>query len=518
MSNTIARRRVSRKSAPKPVGLPFGGERRIPHDSDSENALLSSLFVLGWQGIEDVQDTVKPEDFFHPNMGEVYRVLCEFTRVRRPLEVPFVADELRKRPALQAFGESLLSEVAGFPGATEADGESALNAWAFSNPDTGLLPEYAKSIASKSVMRKLIVVGSEITQIGYADAPLDGGAAAALEDAERRVFALRQEHKGHDGRSTGSMIGDMLKAELVAMRDRSESESGITGIPSGYPVIDDMTGGWQPGDFIIVAARPSVGKSVLASCFAVNAAKADKSGIFFALEMKRAQVAQRIIAAEGSIDLRSIRIGLTDEKEREESVKAVGRLLNAKLYVDENTAATVPYMLSTCRRHAARYGLDFVIVDYLQLMCTGDAENRNIEVSQISRGLKLLAGEFGIPVIAVSQLSRGVERRENKRPTLSDVRDSGAIEQDADAVIFIHNEAYYDRNDPEKAKVDPRIIQPVEINIAKQRQGPVGTVMLGFSPAYVRFVNLDTQHDPPPVGSGLNHYYLSEPDDNGSVF
>jgi replicative DNA helicase len=480
-------------------GGPSLGLRQMPASLESERALLGALLIGDRAAVEEAMTLVTPADFSRELHGRFFEAVAELARRGDPVDVVAVKDELARRPAGPLFPDmTLLAEMGG---GDEREGVFCLMQLADYVPTAANVGYYAAQVRDKALLRRLITTATEIAGIAYAD-PADVG--AAVEEAERKVFALRPQG-GVGGRNTAALLSDILHAELHDLGSEPPP-GGLSGLSTGFPTLDVYTAGLQPGDYILLAARPSVGKSVLASCLAVNMIRATDpenggsggGGVLFALEMNHKQVAQRVIAAEGRVDMQAIRLRETAHR----SAAAVYHLLGPgrRLLVDDNTGATVPYMRSVCRRHAAANGgkLAFIVVDYVQLMCQGAEENRNIELSMISRGLKLLANEFRCPVIVLSQLSREVEKRENKRPTLSDLRDSGALEQDADLVWFLYRASVYDKDESGQVReLEPYYLDETELIIAKQRQGPKGTVRLGFTPAYVRFDELDTHHQEP---------------------
>ncbi|MES2461808.1 MAG: replicative DNA helicase, partial [Armatimonadota bacterium] len=303
-----------------------------------------------------------------------------------------------------------------------------------------------------------------------------------------------------DGEETNHRLKMLMEPELDAIQARGQQSGSITGLETGFSSLDWMLSGMQPADFLLLAARPSLGKTALATAIAANVTKKGKTTQFFSLEMSRSQVVQRMLTAEGRVDSHRVRTGQLEHEDWEKLVAGSNRLWDGECLIDDNSLITPAYMRSVCRRTKAKHGLDLVIVDYLQLMNGGagdgkPGENRNAELSDISRSLKLLGKEFGVPVFALSQLSRNVEKRENKRPMLSDLRDSGSLEQDADVVMFLYRESYQADGgtaaDPEAAMKPDE----TEVIIRKQRMGPTGTVKLGFVPAYARFEELADEEE-----------------------
>lgn len=363
----------------------------------------------------------------------------------------------------------------------EAGGVSYLTDLANAVPTASNVSHYSRVVEEKSLLRRLIRTATSIASDGYeSDHEVDD----VLSDAERMILEVSNR------RTSGAFVS--IKDVLMETYDNIEMLQGrgdaLTGVSSGFQDLDRMTAGFQRSDLIIVAARPSMGKTAFALNIAQNiATKSDENVAIFSLEMGASQLVQRMLCAEGNIDGTRLRTGQLIEEDWEKLAMAMGSLSRAGIYIDDSPGITVADIRAKCRRLKQERGLGMILIDYLQLIQGRGTESRQQEVSEISRNLKAIARELDVPVIALSQLSRGVESRQDKRPMMSDLRESGSIEQDADIVSFLFREDYYD-HDAENQNM-------IEIIIAKQRNGPVGSVELAFIKEYNKFVNLDRRHD-----------------------
>lgn len=442
--------------------------RTPPHDIQAEQAVLGAM-MLG-DGAADVGlELLTRNDFYRDVHAHIFDGM-EALRVRsEPVDAVTLKDELHRTGILERIG-----------------GIAYLIQLGDAEFTTANLAHYARIVREKATLRRLIAVCGSLATLAYAEEET----AALLERAEREMFALRPR----DANPTRRPLQELLSAELSDIEARGKAQNGgITGLPTGFPCIDRKLSGLQRGDFLLLAARPSVGKSALASCIAANVTKGGGTTLFFSLEMSGPEITQRILTAESRVDSHAVRTGQLDERGWEWLLSGVQRLWDGHCFIDDNTQITPGYLRSECRRVRAEHGLDLVVIDYLQLMNGGGdgraGENRNAELSQISRSLKLLAKEFDVPVLALSQLSRAVEKRENKRPLLSDLRDSGSLEQDADVVMFLHREGYAGDKPDESGSSNPARPDPTELIIRKHRKGPTGTVNLLFLPQFARFEN-----------------------------
>lgn len=477
--------RPSRLSASTPSGEELRG-RVPPHDLEAEKAVLSAI-LLDNQAIHPVYVELKPEDFYHPAHRTLYQAMIALKDENQPVDVLTLADYLTTHKLLDSVGGHVfLGELADY----EVTAANVLH--------------HARIVRDKSVKRTLIHVASEIAELGYEQSdPAD----RLLDTAESKIFEISQSQARVTVRSLHDEMQDTFDYVEALMKRGGE----LTGLPTGFYKLDEMTGGLQPGELIVIAARPGMGKTALALNLARNAAVDHQRRVMiFSLEMTTRSLVMRLLAAEARIDSSTFRRGYIATHDHARLVTAAGRLANAKIWMDGSSAATILEMKAKARRMRAEHGLDLVIVDYLQLaQGDGRAERREQEISEISRGLKGLAKELDIPVIALSQLNRGPETRggENRRPMLSDLRESGAIEQDADVIAFIYRDEVYNRDSEEKRGV-------AELIVAKQRNGPTDTIELHFEARFARFDNLTRREDGPPAagGNGFGSVGSIEPD------
>jgi replicative DNA helicase len=383
-----------------------------------------------------------------------------------PVDVVTVTAELRN--------QKLLDEVGGLDYISEL---------ANSTPTAANIEFYSQIVEEKSLLRRLIRSATKIVSDGYTR---DDDVDVILDDAEKAILEVSQRKRSTAFQS----IKDILVETYDNIEMLHNRKGDVTGIPTGFIELDRMTAGFQKNDLIIVAARPSVGKTAFALNIAQNVAtKTNENVAIFSLEMGAQQLVMRMLCAEGNIDAQRLRTGKLAEEDWQKLTMAMASLSNAGIYIDDTPGIRVNEIRSKCRRLKQEKGLGMVLIDYLQLIQgsrTGRNENRQQEVSEISRSLKAIARELEVPVIALSQLSRGVESRQDKRPMMSDIRESGSIEQDADIVAFLYRDDYYNK-ESEKQNI-------IEIIIAKQRNGPVGTVELAFIKEYNKFVNLERHH------------------------
>lgn len=353
---------------------------------------------------------------------------------------------------------------------------------------------YAKLVRDKATIRRLIKTATKIAGKGYED---NEDLTTLLDDAERSILNVAESNKNGDLKQ----ISDLLQESAAHIYNLSKQKTDVTGLTTGYPQLDKMTTGLHPDELIIIAARPAMGKTAFALNIAQNVAVKNNAAVaIFSLEMGAESLVNRMLCAEGSINANHLRTGELSEDEWKSLWMAMQSLNKAQIYIDDTPGIQVPEIRAKCRRLAKQTGnLGLVVIDYLQLIEGGNAENRQQEVSEISRQLKKLAKELQCPVIALSQLSRGVEQRQDKRPVLSDIRESGSIEQDADIVSFLYRDDYYDHDDDDDEAPDPASDEPslseTEVIIDKNRSGPRGTVKLLFNKTYNKFASIDYEHD-----------------------
>jgi len=432
-----------------------------PHSLEAEQAVLGGL-VLENDAWDQVADVVTETDFYRRDHRLIYRAISELADQAKPFDVVTLAEWFSSRNELENVG--------GLP---------YLGALANDTPSAANIKAYASIVREYSVMRQLINVGTQISDSGFSP---DGRAAAELLDnAERLVFEIAEQ--GAKGRSGFVSIKDLLTRTVDRIDTLFQQDNPITGVPTGYSDFDDMTSGLQPSDLVIVAGRPSMGKTTFAMNIAENAAiKHGLSVAIFSMEMPGEQLVMRLMSSLGRIDQHRLRTGKLDDDDWPRLTSAVGLLAEAKMFIDDTPALSPTELRARCRRLKREHGLNLVVVDYLQLMqVPGHKENRTGEISEISRGLKTLAKELHVPVIALSQLNRSLEQRPNKRPVMSDLRESGAIEQDADLIAFIYRDEVYNEDSQDKGTA--------EVIIGKQRNGPIGTARLTFLGQYTRFEN-----------------------------
>lgn len=438
-----------------------GGEEHLPRSLEAEQAVLGSL-LLDTDAIIEVTAILRPDDFAHDAHSVIYRVMVDLYEQRRPVDVITVLEEVERRDFLQRAGGRgyVLSLVDVVPTAVHVE-------------------HYARIVERLAVLRRLIRAGGQIVSIAQRDGV---EVEEALNDAEEALFAVSQ------GRSSAGFvpIRDVLTTLLEQADYVHEHRGAILGTPTGFIDLDKILGGLQRSDLIIVGARPAHGKTALALGMCHNAAVRYKHRIaLFSLEMSKEQLVQRLLCMQGRLDSGRLRSGYIDEAEWGRLIEAAGVLSETKIFIDDSAGITPAEMRNRARRLQAEQGLDLIVVDYLQLMSGRSSENRVQEISGISRALKVLARELNVPVVALSQVSRGVDSRTSHVPLLSDLRESGSIEQDADVVIFLCRDEMYD---PETEKQ-----HIADLYVAKHRNGPTGQLSLYFDKVQTRFRDLETR-------------------------
>ncbi|CAJ1000735.1 replicative DNA helicase [Brevibacillus aydinogluensis] len=437
-------------------------DRVPPQNNEAEQSVLGAVF-LSKEALITAIEILRPEDFYKTAHQRIFKTMQDLYERGEPVDLVTVTAELQDH--------KLLDEVGGVTYLTEI---------ARSVPTAANIEYYARIVEEKSLLRRLILTATKIANDGYSR---EDDVTQILADAERYILEIAQN------RNSGGFvpIRDVLLETYERIEFLSQRRGDVTGIPSGYPDLDKMTSGFQRSDLIILAARPSVGKTAFALNVAQNvAARAGETVAIFSLEMAASQLVQRMICAEGNLDASRMRTGWLEEDDWQKLTMAIGTLAKAPIYIDDTPGITVQDIRAKCRRLQAEKGLGLIVIDYLQLIQGGGrGENRQQEVSEISRTLKGIARELNVPIIALSQLSRSVEQRQDKRPMMSDIRESGSIEQDADIVAFLYRDDYYDKETENK--------NVIEVIIAKQRNGPTGTVELAFLKEYNKFVSLDNR-------------------------
>jgi len=433
-----------------------------PHDLDAEESLLGAM-LLSADAIVAAIERCNAGDFYKPAHGHIFSAILSLFEAGEPVDAVTVADELRRRGLIDQVGDPTVLV------SLQANTPSLANA-----------AHYARIVEEHALLRRLIGVAGELAEIGFA---LPEDVTAAIDEAERLVFDLSERRTADSVESLRNLIGPSLDR----IEELSQRSSRITGIATGYTELDDILAGLQPASLTIVGARPAMGKTSFALGMLAHVGTVlHRPALLFSLEMGHLELTQRLLASEARVDAQRMRTGRLHDGEWGKVGAAVSRLSESTIFIDENPHLTVMDIRARARRLKKSEGdLGLVVVDYLQLMTgRGRAENRQVEVSEISRGLKILARELECPVVALSQLSRNLEARQDKRPMLSDLRESGSLEQDADVVLFIYREELYDPETP----IDRRGL--AEIIVAKHRNGPTGSAHLVFLGQYARFDNL----------------------------
>ncbi len=434
-------------------------KRILPHSLEAEQSVIGSM-VMDREAIVVASELISGEDFYNKQYGIVFDSMVELNDQGSPVDLVTLQNRLREKEvppevsSLEFIGE-LIRAV----------------------PTSANIKYYANIVAEKSTLRKLIKLNEEIANNCYAGKE---SLEFILEDTEKRIFQLVQK------RNTGDFVP--IRQVVMNAMDKIESaarnKGAVTGIPTGFIDLDYRTAGMQPSDLVLIAARPSMGKTAFVLNIAQHVAfKQNKTVAIFSLEMSKEQLVNRMFSLESRVDAQHLRTGQLNDQEWEKLIESAGVIGRSNLIIDDTPGISISELRSKCRKFKLEHNLSMIIIDYLQLMSgSGRSDSRQQEISDISRSLKAVARELNVPVLALSQLSRAVEQRPDHRPMLSDLRESGAIEQDADVVMFIYRDDYYN-HDTEKKDV-------AEIIIAKQRNGPIGTIELAWLPMYTKFVNL----------------------------
>ncbi len=434
-------------------------ERIPPHNEDAEKSVLGSI-LLDKDALFEVLEFLKADDFYNAMHKEIYDAVVELYRKNEPVDTLTVSEELKKRKTLEMVGGrayiALLSTVV---------------------PTTSNAAQYGKIVTEKAVLRRLISSASDIIEKAYQEQMQP---EEVLDYAERSIFEIAQTRQKKDFEP----LKEVLWSNIARIDEMSKLDGNLTGLTTGFVDLDERTSGLQRSDLIMLAARPAMGKTAFALNIAQQAAiKAKATVLIFSLEMSKDQLGQRLLSMESRVEMQKLKTGNLDPQDWDNIHLALDQLSQTEVFIDDTPGITVMEMKNKCRRLKAEKGLDLVVIDYLQLMSyEGRSESRQQEVSVISRFLKLLAREMDCPVIVLSQLSRAPEQRTDHRPILSDLRESGSIEQDADIVMFLYRDEYYNPDTTEKPNI-------CEVNIAKQRSGPTGGVELTWLGKYTRFVD-----------------------------
>ncbi len=448
--------------------MPGGGSGRVPpHSLDAERAVLGGI-LLDNRTLSTASEILTVDDFYGRANGLLYEAMLELGHQGSPVDLITLRAWLVDRGNLQHAG-----------------GDEHLVMLTETIPTIANIAHHSNIVRDKAVVRRLISSCHEIAAKGYGDY---GDVAEFVDDAEKKIFDVSKQKSA----SPYEHIKDVVIRTFEQVTEAAERKEGITGLPTGFTKLDKMMAGLKPGELIIVAGRPGMGKTALAMNIAMNACRAREVPIVcFNLEMSKEELARRLLCGEARVDGGRLRTGMLSRDDWTRLTTAAGTLTNMPIFIDDTPAITVMELRGKARRLVSEHGLGMIIIDYLQLMRAGTkVESREKEVSEISRSLKALAKELKVPVLALSQLNRGVEQRagKDKRPQLSDLRESGAIEQDADVILFVFREEFYNRDDPDLRGM-------AEIIIGKQRAGPTGIVKCRFFPEYTRFENLSSELD-----------------------
>jgi len=437
-----------------------------PHSVEGEQAVLGGL-LLSPRAFDQVADIVTEPDFYREDHRLIFRAIHDLNNLGRPCDAVTVTEWFESH--------GLVDRV---------DGGAYISQLASSTPSAANVRAYAEIVREKSILRQLIDVGAEITSGAFSSDGRDS--RELLEEAERKVFAIADQ----DLRAGASFVTvqNAIKEAIEKLQELAAHEGDITGIPTGFKDFDLKTAGLQDSDLIIVAGRPSMGKTTLAMNIAENAAiKHEVPVVIFSMEMSAQQLVRRMFSSLGQIDQNKLRTGNLDDMDWPKLTSAMNLLHKSHIFIDETPALSPAELRARARRLKREHNIGMIVVDYLQLMAVpGTRENRATEIAEISRSLKAIAKELHVPVIALSQLNRALEQRPNKRPVMADLRESGSIEQDADLIVFIYRDEVYNPESPEKGKA--------EIIIGKHRNGPTGTVVLTFQGHWLRFMNFAPEH------------------------
>lgn len=435
--------------------------RIMPNNQEAEQSVIGSM-ILDKNAIATVLEKLQADDFHRDGHKIIFQAILDLFTKDTPIDLVTLADHLKSIDKLEYVGGiSYLTEIAS------------------SVPTTLNLVSYINIVSDKSMLRKLIRASTEIMDDSYTK---QDEVNVVVEEAEKRIFNIAEK------RNSGGFeaISTILERGFVEIERVYNNKGTTTGVSTPFPELDRMTSGFQKGDMVLIAARPSMGKTTFALNLAEHAAlREGKSIAIFSLEMGMDQLAYKFLCSEANVELTKLRNGDLDDRDWENIARASGPLSQAKIYIDDTAGISVTEMRSKCRRLKLEHGIDLILIDYLQLM-SGKGESRQQEVSEISRSIKALAKEMQCPVIALSQLSRAPEQRADHRPMLSDLRESGSIEQDADLVMFLYRDEYYNQDTEDK--------NIAECIIAKQRNGPVGTVKMAWLGQYSKFARLDMVH------------------------
>jgi replicative DNA helicase len=441
----------------------FGG-RIPPHSAEAEEAVIGGV-LLDNEAIHAALEQLQTEDFYRAPHRAVFKAMASLSDKREPIDIITLSQELRSHGRLEeSGGVENLTRLAGLV------------------PSAANVGFYAKVIKEMSLRRKIIHEATEVIQEAF---DIEKGVEAFIDSAEQRILGVSE----HRAKQAFARVGDVVQDSIKLIERLYDLKQPITGVPTGFDALNEITAGLQPSDLIILAARPSMGKTALALCIAQHVGVHEHRHVaVFSLEMSKEQLVLRMLCSEARVDSSKVRTGHLGERDFPKLVDAASRIAEAPIFIDDTPGLTITEVRAKSRRLHREHPLSLIVVDYLQLMRSPAYSNsREQEISDISRSLKGLAKELQIPVIALSQLNRSLESRDNKRPQMSDLRESGAIEQDADIISFIYRDEVYNPDSADRGIA--------ELIIAKQRTGPTGTVQLSFVPEYTRFENLKPQID-----------------------
>lgn len=435
-------------------------KRILPHSVEAEQSVIGSM-IMDREAIVVASELITGEDFYNRQYGVLFETMVELNDAGSPVDLVTLQNKLKEKdvpPEVSSleFVRDLITAV----------------------PTSANIKYYANIVAEKATLRRLIRLNEEIANTCYAGKE---SLEYILEDTEKRVFQLVQKRTTDDFVPVRQIVMNAIDKIEIASRNKGS----VTGIPTGFIDLDYRTAGMQPSDLILVAARPSMGKTAFELNLAQYMAfKKNMTVALFSLEMSKEQLVNRMFSLESNVDAQKLRTGQLNDQEWERLIESAGTIGKSNLIIDDTPGISIAELRSKCRKYKLEHDLNIIMIDYLQLMTGGGrSESRQQEISEISRSLKALARELNVPVVALSQLSRAVEQRPDHRPMLSDLRESGAIEQDADVVMFLYRDDYYNHDSPEKGIS--------EVIIAKQRNGPIGTVKLAWLPEYTKFANLE---------------------------
>ena len=435
------------------------GDRTPPQDMAAEQSVLGAM-MISKDAIADVAEVVRGADFYRPSHEAIHDAIIDLYGRGEPADMVTVANELQRRGELQRIG-----------------GAPYLHTISASVPIAANASYYAEIVREKAILRRLVNAGTRIVQFGYAG---EGDVDHLVDQAQAEVYQVTDKRSSEDYAPLSDIMDGVLD-EIEAIGNR---EAGLYGVPTGFADLDELTNGLHAGQMIIVAARPAVGKSTLALdlCRAASIHN-NLTSVFFSLEMTRSEITMRLLSAEAKVPLNHIRNGQLSEDDWTKLARKMGEVSSAPVFIDDSPNMTMMEIRAKARRLKQRHDLRLVVIDYMQLMTSGKkVESRQLEVSEFSRQIKLLAKELEVPIIALSQLNRGPEQRSDKRPMLSDLRESGSLEQDADMVVLLHREDLYERESARPGEAD--------LIVAKHRNGPTRDITVAFQGHYSRFVDM----------------------------